>query len=115
MFWVFGQALPAPVPVLSIVVGGRPKRSLGCSLTSPRRPNLQPNHQMLPSLQGMNPLGMPGAPPPPPHMAGPLSLQQQLAQQQLAAQQLGAQQFMAPGQQQLDFSNFYYGGGMYYQ
>ncbi|KAK9904873.1 hypothetical protein WJX75_004369 [Coccomyxa subellipsoidea] len=65
--------------------------------------------------QGMNPLGMPGAPPPP-HMAGPLSQQQQLAQQQLAAQQLGAQQFMAPGQQQqLDFSNLYYGGGMYYQ
>jgi len=65
-------------------------------------------------MQGMNPLGLQGAPPPP-HMAGPLSPQQQLAQQQLAAQQLGAQQFMAPGQQQLDFSNLYYGGGMYYQ
>ena len=103
-----------PSPVLSIVGGGRLPMSLE-AFSFYRSSKSQAVDQMR-SVQGMNPLGMPGAPPPPPHMAGALSPQQQLAQQQqLAAQQLGAQQFMAPGQQQLDFSNLYYGGGMYYQ
>jgi RNA recognition motif-containing protein len=73
------------------------------------------------AAQGLSPLGMPGAPPPP-HLAGPLLAQQQpqqqltaQQQQQLAAQQLGQQFLPSPGQQQLDFSNLYYGGGMYYQ
>lgn len=68
------------------------------------------------AAQGVTPLGMPGAPPPP-HLAGPLlPPQQQAQQQQQLAAQLQGQQFMgAPGQQQLDFSNLYYGGGMYYQ